>query len=28
MCGTCMPLAGLYRQAKAPLEVFCQHGGR
>ncbi len=27
-CGTCMPLATLYRQAKAPLEVFCQHGGR
>jgi molybdenum cofactor biosynthesis enzyme MoaA len=27
-CGTCMPLANLYRQAKAPLEVFCQHGGR
>ncbi|HEY2579281.1 MAG TPA: radical SAM protein [Streptosporangiaceae bacterium] len=27
-CGTCMPLASLYRQAKAPLEVFCQHGGR
>jgi hypothetical protein len=26
-CGTCMPLASLYRQAKAPLEVFCQHGG-
>ena len=26
-CGTCMPLANLYRQAKAPLEVFCQHGG-
>jgi hypothetical protein len=24
-CGTCMPLAGLYRQAKAPLELFCQH---
>jgi len=27
-CGTCMPLANLYRQAKAPLEVFCQHGRR
>jgi hypothetical protein len=27
-CGTCMPLASLYRQAKAPLEVFCQHGGK
>lgn len=27
-CGTCMPLANLYRQAAAPLEVFCQHGGR
>jgi MoaA/NifB/PqqE/SkfB family radical SAM enzyme len=27
-CGTCMPLASLYRQAKAPLEAFCQHGGR
>jgi molybdenum cofactor biosynthesis enzyme MoaA len=27
-CGTCMPLASLYRQAQAPLEVFCQHGGR
>ncbi len=26
-CGTCMPLASLYRQAEAPLEVFCQHGG-
>jgi hypothetical protein len=25
-CGTCMPLANLYRQAKAPLELFCQHG--
>jgi hypothetical protein len=22
-----MPLANLYRQAQAPLEVFCQHGG-
>ena len=27
-CGTCMPLASLHRQAKAPLEVFCQHGRR
>ena len=27
-CGTCMPLANLYRQAQAPLEVFCQHGRR
>ncbi len=27
-CGTCMPLASLYRRAKAPLEVFCQHGRR
>jgi len=25
-CGTCMPLANLYRQAQAPPEVFCQHG--
>jgi MoaA/NifB/PqqE/SkfB family radical SAM enzyme len=25
-CGTCMPLATLYRQASAPLELFCQHG--
>jgi molybdenum cofactor biosynthesis enzyme MoaA len=25
-CGTCMPLATLYRQAKAPLETYCQHG--
>ena len=24
-CGTCMPLANLYRQAKAPLETYCQH---
>ena len=24
-CGTCMPLANLYRQAQAPPEVFCQH---
>jgi len=28
ICGTCMPLATLYRQAKTPLEVFCQHGRR
>jgi MoaA/NifB/PqqE/SkfB family radical SAM enzyme len=27
-CGTCMPLANLYRKAQAPLEVFCQHGMR
>lgn len=27
-CGTCMPLATLYREAKAPPAVFCQHGGR
>ena len=25
-CGTCMPLASLYRQAQAPPEIFCQHG--
>ncbi|MBB5159915.1 radical SAM protein [Saccharopolyspora phatthalungensis] len=25
-CGTCMPLANLYRQAQAPLETYCQHG--
>jgi hypothetical protein len=25
-CGTCMPLASLYRQASAPLESYCQHG--
>ena len=25
-CGTCMPLVNLYRQAKAPLETYCQHG--
>ena len=25
-CGTCMPLANLYRQASAPLEIYCQHG--
>jgi MoaA/NifB/PqqE/SkfB family radical SAM enzyme len=27
-CGTRMPLARLYQQAQAPLEVFCQHGRR
>jgi molybdenum cofactor biosynthesis enzyme MoaA len=27
-CGTCMPLASLYRQAQAPPEVYCQHGRR
>jgi hypothetical protein len=27
-CGTCIPLASLYRQAHAPLETFCQHGRR
>jgi hypothetical protein len=27
-CGTCMPLASLYRQAKARLETYCQHGER
>jgi hypothetical protein len=27
-CGTCMPLASLYRQASAPLQAFCQHGRR
>jgi MoaA/NifB/PqqE/SkfB family radical SAM enzyme len=27
-CGTCMPLAVIYRQAKAPLGTYCQHGGR
>jgi len=27
-CGTCMPLVNLYRQAKAPLDTYCQHGGR
>lgn len=26
-CGTCMPLANLYRQADAPLATYCQHGG-
>ncbi|MGH3566911.1 MAG: radical SAM protein [Pseudonocardia sp.] len=25
-CGTCMPMANLYRQANAPLESYCQHG--
>ncbi|MGH2776718.1 MAG: radical SAM protein [Actinomycetota bacterium] len=24
-CGTCMPLVMLYRKAKAPLSVYCQH---
>lgn len=24
-CGTCMPLARLYREAKSPLERYCQH---
>ncbi|WP_175324614.1 radical SAM protein [Frankia sp. Cppng1_Ct_nod] len=24
-CGTCMPLATLYRKAKAPLSMYCQH---
>ncbi|GIG59696.1 hypothetical protein Lfu02_40680 [Longispora fulva] len=24
-CGTCPPLVKLYRQAKAPLNMFCQH---
>jgi MoaA/NifB/PqqE/SkfB family radical SAM enzyme len=27
-CGTCMPLAALYRKAKAPVETYCQHGVR
>ena len=27
-CGTCMPLATLYRQASAPLDTYCQHGSR
>jgi MoaA/NifB/PqqE/SkfB family radical SAM enzyme len=27
-CGTCMPLADLYRQANAPPQAFCQHGRR
>jgi MoaA/NifB/PqqE/SkfB family radical SAM enzyme len=25
-CGTCMPLAAKYRQARAPLSRYCQHG--
>lgn len=25
-CGTCMPLAAKYRQARAPLNRYCQHG--
>ena len=24
-CGTCMPLAALYRTARAPLSAYCQH---
>lgn len=27
-CGTCMPLAAKYRQAKAPLDRYCQHTER
>jgi hypothetical protein len=27
-CGTCMPLAALYRTAKAPLASYCQHRER
>jgi uncharacterized Fe-S cluster-containing radical SAM superfamily protein len=27
-CGTCMPLAARYRQAKAPLDRYCQHTER
>ena len=27
-CGVCMPLATLYRKAKAPLASYCQHGRR
>ncbi|MET8761287.1 radical SAM protein [Lentzea sp. NPDC004782] len=27
-CWTCRPLAKLYQTAKAPLERYCQHGGR
>ena len=27
-CGTCMPLATLYRRAKAPLDLYCQHRSR
>ena len=28
MCGTCMPLAAKYREAKAPLDRYCQHRER
>ena len=27
-CYTCRPLAKLYQEAKAPLNTYCQHGGR
>jgi uncharacterized Fe-S cluster-containing radical SAM superfamily protein len=27
-CGTCMPLAAKYREAKAPLNRYCEHGER
>jgi hypothetical protein len=27
-CSTCRPLAKLYQQANAPLDTYCQHGGR
>jgi hypothetical protein len=27
-CWTCRPLAKLYQEAKAPLNTYCQHGGR
>jgi uncharacterized Fe-S cluster-containing radical SAM superfamily protein len=27
-CSTCMPLAAMYRKAKAPLDRFCQHRER
>ncbi|MHA6758751.1 radical SAM protein [Streptacidiphilus sp. PAMC 29251] len=27
-CFTCRPLAKLYQEAKAPLNTYCQHGGR
>jgi MoaA/NifB/PqqE/SkfB family radical SAM enzyme len=27
-CWTCRPLAKLYQEAKAPLNAYCQHGGR
>lgn len=27
-CGTCMPLAAKYREAKAPLDRYCQHKER